>query len=74
MSWLVLIRSRMARYVALAFAVVLTVLAIRRDGAKDALQDARERDHENADAMRRNVERNLDQRMRDYKNRGFRDK
>jgi hypothetical protein len=64
----------MARYAALALAIVLGVLAIRRDGAKDALRDARDRDHEKADAMRRAVERDLDQRVRDYKDRGFRDK
>jgi hypothetical protein len=64
----------MARYAALTFAVVLAVLAIRRDGAKDALQAAREKDREKADGIRRAVERDLDQRMRDYKDRGFRDK
>jgi len=63
----------MARYAALALAVLWAVLAIRRDGAKDALHDARERDHEKADGLRRDVERNLARRMRDYQDRGFRD-
>lgn len=72
-GWLTLLQSRFARYAALALAALGVILAIRRDATKDALRDAEDKDHENADSIRRNVERDLDQRVRDYEGRGFRD-
>jgi hypothetical protein len=73
MSWLAIIKSRAARYVALALALAWAALRFRQGGAKDTLRDIKEKDHENADTIRRGVERDLDQRMRKYEGRGFRD-
>lgn len=73
MSWLAIIKSRTARYAALALGLVWAALRFRQGGAKDMLQDIREQDYENADSMRRGVERDLDERMRKYEGRGFRD-
>lgn len=73
MIWFGLIRSKVAQWAAAFVVFVAAVLAIRRSGANDALREAKEEDYENADSIRRNVERSLDQRVRDYEGRGFRD-
>ena len=45
----------------------------QRKGAKKNAQKAKEADHEHADEIRDNVERNLDERVRDLDGAGFRD-
>lgn len=73
MSWIALLRSRLARWLALLAAVVLAVFAIRRDAKRDAIRDMEEDDHENAADLRDRVERDLPERLRQYASHGFRD-
>ena len=73
MSWLALIRSRLARWLAALAAVILAILAIRRDAAQDAVRDMEEDDRENADRIRRDVELDLPDRVRQYDGHGWRD-
>jgi len=77
MSWLVLLKSKLARWALGAAAIALTVMSaiglIRRNERERFRRDQQEQDYENADSIRRNVERDRDERMRDYEDRGFRD-
>jgi Ni/Co efflux regulator RcnB len=73
MTWLLLMRSRLVQAIAALAGIALAILAIRRDAANDALRKHKEADNENADRIRDNVERNLDDRMHDYNERGYRD-
>lgn len=73
MIWLSAIRSKFGQLLAAFVVFLVAAFAIRRNGASDALREAQEKDYENADSIRRNVERSLDQRVRDYEGRGFRD-
>lgn len=54
-----------------AFLVLL--FKAKADGRRDAQQDARERDHDKASDIRDRVERDLDQRVRDFDDAGYRD-
>lgn len=45
----------------------------RNVGKAKERQKAKEADHEQADALRRHVDRNLDQRVREMDGRGYRD-
>ena len=49
------------------------IIAARKDAADDALQDAYERDTDNAQAIRDRVERRNPERLREFSGRGFRD-
>jgi hypothetical protein len=73
MTWLLLIRSKIVQALAILAGIALAILAIRRDASNDALQQQKEADNENADRIRDDVERKLDDRMRDYHERGYRD-
>lgn len=73
MTWLLLMRSRVVQALAALAALALAVLAIRKDAANDALRRHKEADNENANRIRDDVERNLDDRMHDYNERGYRD-
>lgn len=73
MTWLLLLRSRIAQALAAVALFVLAILAIRRDAANDALQKHREADNENANRIRDAVERELDDKLHKYNERGYRD-
>lgn len=73
MSWITLLRSKLARWLAVLAAVVLAVFAIRRDAKRDAIRNMEEDDHENAADLRDRVERDLPERLRRYEGNGFRD-
>jgi len=47
--------------------------SVKRSAVKQERQKAKEADHENAEAIRDNVDRNLDKRVRKYDDAGFRD-
>lgn len=72
-TWVALIRSRLARWLAALGAVVLAVLAIRADAKRDARRDMEEEDREAANDIRDRVERDLPDRLRQYEGHGFRD-
>lgn len=73
MTWLLLLRSRVAQALAAVALFVLAILAIRREAANDALQKHREADNENANRIRDAVERELDDKLHEYNERGYRD-
>lgn len=58
---------------ALALALLLAWRKGIRDGGTKQKLNAERADHEAADTLRRTVDRNLDQRMRDMAGRGYRD-
>lgn len=75
MTWF--LSTRLGRWLSMIGAGVVAVgsalLLGRRQGRRDAKQDAKEADYENADAIRDNVRSNLDERMRQYDDSGWRD-
>lgn len=73
MIWVSALRSRIAQWAAAFLVFVAAVTAVWRNGKQSGMDHARDKDFENADKIRRNVERSLDQRVRDYEGRGFRD-
>jgi hypothetical protein len=75
--WAAILSSRPARWLAGGLAALLGILGIiahqRRDAAQDALTEAENEDYENADDIRRRVERDLASELRKYDSAGFRD-
>jgi len=74
-AWLLTTRAGRAVAGALtALGLFLGIIAHqRRDAARDATQRLREKDQENADAIRDRVQRERAGKLREYESRGFRD-
>jgi hypothetical protein len=72
-----LLGTRLGRTLSAAVAGLLLLLGFiaqqRRDAAQDALSEAQEDDHEHAESIRRAVERDLPDRVREYEGHGYRD-
>jgi len=73
-----LLGTRIGRAIGGALAAVGLFLGIiahqRRDAARDATQRLKDKDQENATAIRDRVERDLPDKLREYEGRGFRDR
>ena len=74
-AWLM--GTRLGRALAGVVALVLGGLGLwaagRREGRKGAISEIKDEDYENAEDIRRRVERDLDKRVRDYDSTGWRD-
>jgi len=75
--WVWFLRSRFGQTVALVAVFILAMLGIitqqRHRAAKAALERVREKDRENAEAIRDRVERDADGKLHDYDGSGWRD-
>lgn len=72
-----LLGTRIGRALSAALAAVAAVWAVyalgKREGATGERRRAQEADHEQADAIRDRIDRNLDQRVRELDDAGYRD-